>query len=403
MRPLSFVLPVYRGGPHRAITVAAGMLAYAALSGFRHSRIRMLDPDAATQLVPPLRTDGMVAAGLYEDAQTNDSRLVLATVTAAHRAGAVVVNHLPITGIEVVGGSVVAARAGDMRIRCRSIVNAAGPWVDEVHRMADPAAPPTVRLSKGVHVVLDRPDRWSAAVTTPLEGGRVTFAIPWHDMLLLGTTDSDYEGDPGRLRVEPEEVDQVLGEAAIALSPDVLARERIRFAFAGLRVLPRSAGSTTAVPRDEVVRTGPAGMVSVAGGKLTTHRRIARRVLREVTRGNWRFTDDPLPGARSRFHRAAPAEVAPDAWAHLTHLYGDEAPMVLEAGGFERVHPDGPDIWAQVEYAIDREWARTVEDVVRRRTTLAIRGLAGEAVRREVARELARRGIDSADRLGAAR
>jgi glycerol-3-phosphate dehydrogenase len=141
----------------------------------------------------------------------------------------------------------------------------------------------------------------------------------------------------------------------------------------------------------------------VAGGKLTTHRRIARRVLREVTRGNWQFTDDPLPGARSRLHRAAPPEVAPDVWAHLTHLYGDEAPMVLEAGGVERVHPDGPDIWAQVEYAIDREWARTVEDVVRRRTTLTIRGMASEAVRREVARQLARRGIDSADRLGAAR
>ncbi|HEY0411465.1 MAG TPA: FAD-dependent oxidoreductase, partial [Candidatus Dormibacteraeota bacterium] len=100
VRPLRFVLPVYRGGPHSVPTVAAGMLTYATLSGFRHAGTRMVGAEGARHLVPALKTEGLLAAGIFEDAQTHDSRLVLATVKAAARAGAVVVNHLAVTGLE---------------------------------------------------------------------------------------------------------------------------------------------------------------------------------------------------------------------------------------------------------------------------------------------------------------
>ncbi len=391
VRPLAFVLPVYRGGPHRAVTIGAGLLAYAALSGFRHSRTRMVGPSGASRLVPSVRTEGMRVAGVYEDAQTHDARLTLATVAAAARSGATVLNHLPVTGLEVVDGRITAARARGLRVRCRAVVNAAGPWVDHVRRLEDPGAPPMARLSKGVHVLVDQPEPWRAALTVPMDRLRVAFAVPWEGMLLLGTTDTEYEGDPAAVAAEPEDVDAVLGEASVGLPAGVLRREAIRSTFAGLRVLPRVEGDTASAPRDEVVRTGPAGMVSVAGGKLTTHRRIALNVVRrlEAFRGA-RLTADPLPGAGPL--PARPAMVGPGTWEHLTHLYGDQAAAVAAAGA-EPVHPAGPDVWGQVVHAIDREWARTVDDVVRRRTTLEVRGLATAEVREQIAATLAGRDV----------
>ena len=396
VRPLAFLLPIYGTGPHRTAAMAAGLLTYSLLSGFRHSRARVVGPAAARRLVPPLRTRGLRSAGLYEDAQTNDSRLVLATVAAAAGAGAAVLNHRPVTGLELAQGRVVAARAGDLLVRCRAAVNAAGPWVDRVRILEDPDAEPMARLSKGVHLTVRLDEPWDAALAVPIERGRVAFAVPWEGVLLLGTTDTEYEGDPGAVAVEPEDADAVLREAAAGLPGELLARDRVLYAFAGLRVLPRVAGDTARAPREEVVRTGPAGMVSVAGGKLTTHRRIAVRVLRrlEAFRGV-RLGTDPLPGAGPLPPR--PAEADPAVWDHLTRLYGDRAADVAGAG-LEPVHPDGPDVWGQVLHAVDHEWAGTVEDVVRRRTTLAVRGLATPEIREAIAATLARRGVfQSAD------
>jgi glycerol-3-phosphate dehydrogenase len=391
VRPIAFLLPIYHGGPHRVLATAAGLYTYALLSGFRHARARMVGAAAARRLIPPLITDGMRAAGLYEDAQTHDSRLVLATVAAAERSGAAVLNHAAVGELEVAGGRVVAARCGRLVVRCRSVVNAAGPWVDAVRRLEDPSAAPMARLSKGVHLTMRLDEPWGAALAVPVERGRVAFAVPWEGTLLLGTTDTEYEGDPADARLEPEDVDTVLREAAAGLPAELLARDRVRYAFAGLRVLPRVPGDTASTPRDEVIDVGPAGMVSVAGGKLTTHRRIAIRVLRRLD-GFRRAAigSDPLPGAGPP--PARPAEADPAVWDHLVHLYGDQAGRVA-AAGLEPVHPDGPDVWGQVAHAADREWACTVEDVVRRRTTLAVRGLATPDVREAIGATLAGRGV----------
>src|SRR5215472_839740 len=360
VRPLTFVLPVYSGGPHRAATIAAGLFTYSLLAGFQHSRARIIRPATARRLIPPLNTEGMSAAGLYQDAQTHDSRLALASVTAAALASA-------------------------------TVVNAAGPWVDRVRVMEDPQAEPLALLSKGVHVIVEQSEPWHAALTVPLDRGRVAFAVPWEGSLLLGTTDTEYEGDPAAVSVSSEDVATVLSEASLGLPPDLLARERIRYSFAGLRVLPRVAGDTARAHREEIVKAGSAGMVSVAGGKLTTHRRIAVHVLQRLPAfRRVRVTSDPLPGAGPIPPR--PAQVDPSVWEHLAYLYGDQAEKVALAGA-ERVHPNGPDVWGQVHYAIDQEWAMTVDDVVRRRTTLAVRGLATPAVRERIAATLAARGV----------
>jgi glycerol-3-phosphate dehydrogenase len=214
---------------------------------------------------------------------------------------------------------------------------------------------------------------------------------------MLGTTDTEYEGDPGAVAVEPSDVATVLREASVALPAEVLTRERLLYSFAGLRVLPRGRGSTARAHREELIETGAGGMVSVAGGKLTTHRPIALKVLHHLDAfRHLQPTPGPLPGAGPPPVR--PPAVEPSVWEHLVHLYGAEAPAVLESGGAEPVHPGGPDVWAQVAHAVEREWATTVEDVVRRRTTLEVRGLATPEVRRAVAATLARAGVlDSAD------
>ncbi|HYM50081.1 MAG TPA: glycerol-3-phosphate dehydrogenase/oxidase [Candidatus Limnocylindrales bacterium] len=393
---LQFLLPLYRGGPWSPLTIGAGLVLYSALSAFRDGRVRLVTPAGARGIVTPLRDDGLRAAGVFSDAQTDDVRLCLATVTAASRAGAAVLNHAAVVGIDrpAVRSASLRVRGGpDVTIRCRQIVNAAGPWVDEVRRLEDASARPLVRLSKGVHLTVPLPEAFESALIVPVDRTRVTFAIPWQGLLLLGTTDTPYDGDPTALAVEPADVRTVLAEAGLALPSRLLDPRHIRFSFAGLRALPLGERGTAQASREHLVEVSRAGMISVAGGKLTTHRRIALDVLRrlpaEVLRGPRPRTPDdhPLPGGVTA-SRAGPSAVDP-VTRHLAGIYGSEADRVLACAAsdrtaMERIHPEGPDLWAQARYAIQEEWAATVDDLVRRRTSLSVRGLADEQVRRRL-------------------
>jgi glycerol-3-phosphate dehydrogenase len=277
-------------------------------------------------------------------------------------------------------------------------VNAAGPWVDRVRRLEDPAAGTSVVLSKGAHLVLAGGDRWTAAVTTPLPGGRVSFAIPWEGMLLLGTTDEPYDGDPAGVAATDADAAQILAEAGRSLTADVLAPALVRSRFAGVRVLPVGGSTTIRARRETVVSRGRGGMVSVAGGKLTTWRLIGARAARLALAplGGPRVPARPvaLPGAAplaaierslAASHPGLPADVR----TNLARHYGTRSADVLVPADadprlLERIHPSGPDIWAQVVYGRDHEWAATVDDVVRGRTTVALRALDDATVRQKV-------------------
>ncbi len=398
---LPFVFPFFEGGPYSPLTVEAGIVVYSALARARPRR--PLRAGAARRATPGLRSDGLRGAAVYGDAWTNDARLSLASVRAAAVAGTVVLNGAEVVSFHRSGGRVVAAdvTAGGTRVtvRSRAVVNAAGPWTDVVRRLEDPGARPSVRLSKGAHVIVPGGAQWGAALIVPQDAERVTFAIPWYGMLLLGTTDTLHEGDPGSVSVEPRDVEQVLREAGAALEPELVRPERVRGTFAGLRVLPAGEGESVSARRETVYSTGTGGVLSVAGGKLTTHRRIALGVLerlradlhlRRVDHAPW-----PLPGAAGLDRVELPVEVEPDVRANLLHLYGSLAPEVLapaveDPSLLERLHPDGPDVAAQALYAGTHEWARTPDDVVRRRTTLWHRGLADEQALDRVAALLRR-------------
>jgi glycerol-3-phosphate dehydrogenase len=401
VRRMPIVLAAYRGGPKGPALAGAGVLAYGALCGFRGTGVGFVGARGAQRLVPDLRTDGLTVCGLFDEGQTNDARLVFATVAAAVDLGVVALNHARVTDIDFRGGrpavASVQGRAGEgaVEVAFKSVINAAGPWVDTVRRLEDPNCKPMARLSKGVHLLLELQPGWHAGLVVPLEDGRVTMAIPWQGMLMLGTTDTDYEGDPGSCGVTDADIAQVLAEASVALPRQAIRADAVRFSFAGLRVLPAGEGSTASAHREHLVRIGPHGMVSIAGGKLTTHRRIALEVLHRLADPRLaalRLVDDPLPEASGGLEDFD-AGVDPNVALHLAQIYGCDSFEVLaqrrlHANAMERIHPDGPDVWAQAYHAIDSEWAVTVEDVVRRRTTLAVRGLASPAVRAELARAI---------------
>ncbi len=416
VRPLPFLLPVYREGPYGPAAIRAGLALYDVLAGTPRIRQVLVPPERAAELVPPLRTAGLCAAGLYHDAQVDDARLCLANVRAAADAGAVVLPRAEAVAIERAAGAIaVTVRdrlAGRVAtVLARAVVNASGAAVDDVRRLEDARAGTSVAVSKGVHLVLDAPGTWEAAVTIPVDRTRVSFAIPWDGLLLLGTTDSAFRPGRDRLEPTPREEAQVLAEAGRVLPAEALRPERIRFRFAGLRVLPFTDRPTAEARREVALSRGPLGVLSVAGGKLTTYRRIARAALEELSPELALHRLDegaPLPGA------ADPAVVAEhlvrdrpqvelELARHFAGIYGSLAGEVLACceerpDALEPIAAGSRDAVAQALYARTHEWALEPEDVVRRRTRLAFHGLDTPALHRRVL-ELwgeARAGVDAA-------
>ncbi len=373
---LPFVLPVYEGGPYGKTAIRSALWLYRALAGERVGG-SIITPNEAAALVPSLRLDRMKTAGLYVDAQTNDARLCLANVRAAAGRGAAVLNYAEVVSIGR-GGAEVEDRVGGslVLVRSRAIVNATGPWVDHVRKLEDSDAGTSVTLSKGAHLVLDRPPGWEAAVTIQVDKARVSFAIPWEGMLLLGTTDEPFDTPPEELAVTDADERQILSEAARGLVPEAIRPDAVRARFAGLRVLPAARRGTAKARRETTITVGAGGMVTVAGGKLTTYRRIAGSVLDALRpRLGLRRLDDvatPLPGAADpesvagalRRERPELDDAVVDSFART---YGSFAVDVLAL--------DADPVAAQARYAFEHEWAVSVDDVLRRRTTLALRGL----------------------------
>jgi glycerol-3-phosphate dehydrogenase len=426
VNPLTFLVPVLKKGPVSAPVLGAGVFLYSALSAFGDGTGKVISPQKAqADWVPDLRTDDLRACAMYYDHQMNDSRVAVMTVRAAVDAGAAVLNHAEVVSLRKnkygrVTGAELADRTDgtEFGVDARLVLNATGPWTDHLRRLEDAAAEPSVRLSKGSHLVLKQRNPWKAALTVPIDKTRVSFAIPWEDRLLLGTTDEEYTGDPADVRCTQSDVDQILGEAAHAVQAEALRPEDIVYSFAGLRVLPGGPGDVAKAKRETVVTEGRGGMLSVAGGKWTTYRHIGRVVFDHLARlpghplgedtGVPQLRTMPLPGiadpnavaqrvlleARANPETAGMIDEA--VAGHLAKHYGSYAYKVMrlveeDPALGERLHPDGPDIAAQVVFARDDEWAVTVDDVLRRRTTATVRGFDTEAVRAKTAALLADR------------
>jgi glycerol-3-phosphate dehydrogenase len=430
VRPLPFLFPVYPESDVGYRMLQAGMWLYDGLSLFRNiRRHRMLRREAALEAEPELRTEGLVGAAHYYDAGVDDGRLTLAAVRAAHEAGAVVLPHVEVVGFERTGagqhdlsGAHLHDRlVGETRtLATRVVINAAGPWSDELRRMADPAAEPRLRPTKGVHLMVSRKrlaNRNAIIFNSPVDG-RVMFLLPWGDFAYIGTTDTDYSGSPAEVRADREDIDYLLASANHVFPGRGLGDEDVLSTWAGLRPLlaPRTQVSEGQTSREHDVWRDLSGMVNIGGGKLTTFRRMARdaadrasEILRREhgVRSNESATyGAPFPGAPSEPMEAFERRVVDDARTcgleegvalHLARTHGTDALAILrrvreDASAGERIVPPLPYLWGEVDHAVEGEMALRLEDVLRRRTHIFYeRADGGLEVARQVAQRMSER------------
>jgi glycerol-3-phosphate dehydrogenase len=399
--PLPFVFPVHDGDRLRRWQLAAGMWLYDLLSLFRNvSAHKMLGKRALLTREPGLRATGLRGGARYFDAQCDDARLVVATARSAHEHGATILTYTTVTGLTLDGGRVTGATVRDLRtgreaaFRASIVVNATGPWADQLRRLEDPRAPRLLRLTKGTHAVVPRErigNHEAITFTSPVDG-RVMFVLPWGAWSYIGTTDTDTAESPDEVRTSSEDIRYLLRSANSRFPNAHLSEEDVIATWAGLRpLIEDGAMGATSVSREHVIVDGPGGMVTVAGGKLTTYRLMAAEVVNHVVkrlnagaRGNWPAdagTDlEPLPGGESA-SLAAIRTLGIDSGVdvatveHMLRHYGTEAAGIFnlmrsEPGLADRLQADHPAVAAEVLHAARKEFARTVADVLVRRIHL---------------------------------
>jgi glycerol-3-phosphate dehydrogenase len=295
VRPLPFLFPAYRGRGIPLWQVRSALLVYAALANLRSSaRFRMLSPGRVGQWTRDLRSDGLAGAGLYWDARVDDARLVLETLRSARASGGAAVSLAEAVSILADdGGRAIGARVRDLAtgrtcdLRAAVVVNAAGPSVERVRQLAAPRATRELRPAKGVHLVLPRERlHLQAAVGFQAADGRHVFAAPWDDLVLVGTTDafSDEIDEPA---VRIEEVHYLLAAANEAFPDAALTTNDLCSVFAGVRPLaadPAAQVPSSSVSREDRLDCDTPGLISVMGGKLTTYRAMAERIVDRVVR-----------------------------------------------------------------------------------------------------------------------
>ena len=294
VRPLPFLLPVYRGASRGRWKIQLGLWLYERLAGRDNlPPHRALQPPEVERLAPGLRRDSLRATFLYYDAQADDAALTRAVIDSAVRHGAVAAEEMEVLGFEKENGRIVAVRTRDRRtgeilqLRARVFLNASGPWTDATCRLDDPQASPKLRLTKGAHAVLEKsrlPVEAGVLLFAP-QDGRVFFILPWKEKTLIGTTDTDFTGSPDEVLATPEDVDYLL-RAASHYFPDLeLKPSDVVGSFAGLRpLLHQEGGGASAVSREHQIFESASGLTTIAGGKLTTYRRMAEEAVDVVVR-----------------------------------------------------------------------------------------------------------------------
>jgi glycerol-3-phosphate dehydrogenase len=403
VRPVSFLYPLYKKVVERPY-VGAGLVLYDSMEGTRRPvpRHRHLSARGALKRAPALSPDRLAGAMVYYDAQVDDARyaLTVARTAAAHRA--VIGTRLSAVGLlrSADGGTVTGARVRDeetgrvIEVSAEAVVVCAGVWTDLVHELAGVRAGYRVRMSKGVHIVMPRSAVEADTGMIVRTEKSVLFFIPWADHWIVGTTDTDFAGDRAEPVATEEDIEYILAAANRVLARP-LTRADVIAVYAGLRPLvdpnvsgPNGAKPTTKLSREHVVDVPVPGLASIAGGKFTTYRLMARDVIDAAVAGFGRevpasVTDQvPLLGADGLVAvQPAAGRLAEDygvpreAVEHLLGRYGTLATEVLDLtrddAALARPLADGhPYLRAEVAYAVRYEEALHVEDVLVRRTRL---------------------------------
>ncbi|MCK5013893.1 MAG: glycerol-3-phosphate dehydrogenase/oxidase [Candidatus Omnitrophica bacterium] len=388
VRPLRFIIPVYDSDARPFWLMKLGVRLYDLLSQ-KHiiERHRALNVEEICRLVPGIRKGGLLGGVMYSDAQMNDARLCLENVLSAVEKGANAANYVNVSSFIQENGRMVGVHARDelgqkdFEVRARKIVCAVGPWTNILMRKEHSGSPARIRPTKGVHIVYKGKISDHAVLIPTRSDRRIFFIIPWMGNSLIGTTDTDFTGDPDRVEVERADIDYLLAEAKRVLPGTNFNDDNIITSFAGLRPLVSEPGAPARVSRKHMIKESYSGLIYVMGGKYTTYRKIAEDVVRKLTK-------KPFVHTREKFPVYGSGEISEDVNT-LGQRYGVEPEMIRSLINFYGVRfsdvikcvKQNADlkvpicsccsvILAQVVYAIETEMARTVEDIIMRRLVI---------------------------------
>ncbi len=412
VKPVSFLYPLTEKVRERTY-VGAGLALYDALRGFKRAlpSHKHLTGKTIANISPSLRQDIITGAIRYFDAQVDDARHTMMIARTAARHGAVMATGVRVDDLQRSGKKVVGVTATDLQsgkslnISAKATIMCAGVWSDELHEKFDLTPGYSVAMSKGVHIVVPQSAINSKDGIILKTAVSVLFLIPWGDKWIVGTTDTPYEGDRAKPLATQEDVQYILDQANRVLEPK-LKSEDILGVFAGLRplVANNSKSSTTKLSREHTVDRPAPGFVSLAGGKYTTYRVMAKDAVDLAVLDLRRIVSDsvteklPLIGADGYFALtqqvsaiAHENDLSEATVKHLLDRYGSLLSEILEIVAAdetmaERLIPDLPYIKAEILHAASHEGALSVEDVLLRRTRISFEACdSGASVADEVA------------------
>jgi glycerol-3-phosphate dehydrogenase len=372
---LPFVVPAYDWWSRPFY--GTGLLLYSLLAGSLGMGFsRIVSRYQALRLAPTLEPNGLRGGVVYYDGQFDDARMAIALLRTLQDLGGLALNYAPVTGLikehEHVAGVVAqdAETGQEMRFMARAVVNATGVFADDLRHIDDPQARPMIAPSQGVHLVLDRSflPGDHAIMIPKTDDGRVLFAVPWHGRVIVGTTDTPRDSTPIEPRPLDEEIAFLLQHAARYLSKDPRPDD-VLSVFAGLRPLVTSSGTanTAALSRDHTLVVAPSGLITITGGKWTTYRHMAEDTVDRAAEAGG-LPRRPSVTRELKLHGALDSRLPPP-----FDVYGADAPMLIELLAQcpewrQPLHPSLPYLAGEVVWAARHELARTVEDVLARRT-----------------------------------
>ncbi len=406
VRPMSFLIPIYRWG-HGA-QVFLGLWLYDIVSKVKNSRFhKRLSAKKAVEMVPLLETDGLHLAYLYHDCQTNDARLVMEVTKSATSYNAVCCNYLEAIDLVKEKNVISAVKARDLIsnkeiiIRAKQVINATGVWMDKMCQADDPQANSKVRPAKGVHITIDRsriPTTQALLFESAANDKRSLFFIPWYEGIIIGTTDTDFKGDIESPTASAEDIKYIVDSTNKVFPNAKLTNKDILATYAGLRPLIDEGGkSTKDISREHRIFESDSGLISIAGGKLTTYRLMANQLMDFVFKSmktrnliqnvKPTITDkiflsgfsssQPLDKVQKQVKDEARKLGLDETIAnHLVEDYGVNANEVLNIVSAKsslatRLVEKLPFIQAEVIYCVRQEQATRLDDFLVRRTRIA--------------------------------